>query len=149
MVVVMPRLTHSALAAALLAVPFASEPAPTILGFKRDSYVGIHFKTPVSPPQGSAGTWFNPTSNPGPNLTMAISTECGDFSAHLPSPGCLVPNVPSADAPMVYWWFGTTFPNTTCNLQPNTNYYVNIMQTDKASTLECSGNVCPAAAWRQ
>jgi len=37
MVVVMPRLTHSALAAALLAVPFASEPAPTILGFNAQS----------------------------------------------------------------------------------------------------------------
>lgn len=129
--------------------PGVSGSAPTILAFKRDSYVGIHFKTPVSPAPGTAGTWFNPTSNPGPNLTMAISTQCGDFTNHLPSPGCRVENVPTADAPMVYWWFGTTFPNTSCNLQPNTNYYVNIMQTDKASTLECSGNVCPAAAWRQ
>ena len=37
MVVVMPRLTHSALAAALLAIPFESEPAPTILGFNAQS----------------------------------------------------------------------------------------------------------------
>jgi N-acetylated-alpha-linked acidic dipeptidase len=37
MVVVMPRLTHSVLAAALLAIPFASEPAPTILGFNAQS----------------------------------------------------------------------------------------------------------------
>jgi hypothetical protein len=123
---------------------------PRILAFKRDSYVGIHFKTPAAPQAGLAGTFINSASAGGPNLTMAISTACGDFSANLPTPGCVKANIPSADSLLSYWNFGGGNPAGVCNLAPNTDYYVNMMMTDKASTVECaaSSQVCPPSPWR-
>jgi hypothetical protein len=131
-----------------VAWPGVTGSAPRINAFKRDSYVGYHFKTPLAPLPGLASTFTNPTWNPSPALTMAISTACGDFSAHLPTPGCLKQNMPSNDQPMVYWQFATTSPTLACNLLPNTDYYVNIMLYDKTSTVECaaSSNVCPIVA---
>lgn len=130
--------------------PGVSGSAPIFKNFRRDSYVALHFHTPAAPNPFLASTFVNPTANPGPGLTMAISYACGDFYASLPTAGCLKEDVPSADAPMVYWQFRDTSPATACNLMPNTDYWVNIMQTDRNSTVECSSStVCPAAAWRQ
>jgi hypothetical protein len=77
---------------------------------------------------------------------MAISTVCGDFSEHLPSPGCFVDHVfgdppgtgvPTDGSLMVFWKFTSSSPLTSCNLQPNTDYYVNFIQTDPLSNRGC------------
>lgn len=113
--------------------------SPVIRSFGRSQYVGAHFKTRSSV-TGLSGGFSNPSFAAGPNITMAISTACGDFSANLPTAGCLRADVPTADANLVQWKFSTNAPGSYCNLQPNTDYYVNIMLTDHLSTTECSAN---------
>lgn len=128
---------------------------PVMRQFGQTHYAGIHFKTPLAGqiPLGRNGQFLNPSSPGGPNIIMAISTACGDFSANLPTPGCLVDRqygeqsplgIPSADVNTVYWKFGTTTnPNGVCLLQPNTDYYMNIIFADPTSTKNCTGTVCP------
>jgi hypothetical protein len=129
--------------------PGVTGSSPIIAAFRRGSYVSLHFKTPPAPAVGLAGTYRNPTAEPGNPLTMAISRACGDFSNHLPTPGCLRENVPANDERMVYWQFATTSPSTACNLEPNTDYYISIMQTDVDSQAKCHApSICPASAWR-
>jgi hypothetical protein len=129
--------------------PGVTGSSPIFAGFRRDSYVALHFKTPLAPATGLAGTYRNPTAEPGNPLTMAISRACGDFNKHLPTQGCLKENAPANDERMVYWQFKTTSPATSCNLQPNTDYYINIMQTDVNSQAKCHAPaICPASVWR-
>jgi hypothetical protein len=128
--------------------PGVTGSAPTLMQFRRGYYIAAHFHTPANPQPGLAGRFVNPTANNGPPLTMAISRVCGDFSRHLPTPGCLKQSVPSSDWPMVYWQFAHTSPSTACNLEPDSDYWVNLMQSDPSSPIECMGQVCPAAAWR-
>ena len=109
--------------------------SPVLRNFQRTSYVGAHFRTTGSTTW--TGDFTNPSFAAGPNMTMAISTVCGDFSQHLPTPGCLRTNVPTADAALVKWKMTSNAPDYFCNLQPNTDYYVNFMFTDPTSTVEC------------
>lgn len=120
--------------------------SPVVLAFTRRSYFGAHFRTPTTPGTMS-GNFSNPSFYGGPNVTMAISTVCGDFSDHLPTPGCLADDVPTSDANLVSWKFTPNAPNSWCILQPNTDYYVNIKNTDPTSNVECpvSRSRCPVA----
>ena len=109
--------------------------SPVLRSFGRGNYVGAHFRTTSS--TSVSGNFSNPTLAAGPNATMAISTVCGDFSDHLPTPGCLVTNVATADANLVRWKMTANNPSGSCNLQPNTDYYVNWMLHDATSDTEC------------
>ncbi|NCT66773.1 MAG: hypothetical protein GXC76_03910 [Rhodanobacteraceae bacterium] len=135
----------------------ATQPAPyawpgvggdvTLRQFPRSGYIGAKFTTPPAGQAGSMQGWFLSSSSAiNPNLIMAISTACGDFSDHLPSPGCKIDarpgdpagtGVPSSDGQMVGWKFTTNNPTGACNLLPNTDYYVNIMYADPTSTTGC------------
>lgn len=138
--------------------PGVNGASPVIRQFKKTSYMGIHFRTPLASqiPVGRHGAFRNPSFVGGPNLTMAISAACGDFSASLPTPGCLADHeygnplgsgISTSDIQMVYWHFDTANPATTCVLQPDTDYYVNIIQTDPTSTKSCvAGFTCPSPA---
>ncbi len=109
--------------------------APVLRQFNRNSYFGAHFKT--GPITGINASFLAPSGVGGPNVSMAISKACGDFSAQLPTPGCVKLNVPTSDTTMVLWKFTTNNPTGYCNLLPDTDYYVNMMFTDSASTVEC------------
>lgn len=113
--------------------------SPVITKFGRSRYIGAHFRTPASV-SGLSGGFSNPSFAGGPNVTMAISGMCGDFDEFLPTPGCLKTQVPTSDANLVQWKFSSNAPSSWCNLQPNTDYYVNVMFSDPASTVECSRN---------
>lgn len=128
--------------------PGVTGSAPIFMAFQRTSYIGLHFKTLANPAPGFANVFVNPTSNAAPPITMSISLQCGDFTAHLPSPGCLRQNVHSADEQLMYYQFANTSPSTACNLKPNTDYYVNIIQTDPTSQEKCTKPACSVAAWR-
>jgi len=128
--------------------PGVAGAAPVIKEFHRWNYIAAHFRTPSTVSPGFASRFVNPTAIGGPNSTMAISRACGDFANHLPTPGCLSRDVPTADAQMVYWQFSTWSPQTACNLETDTDYYVNIIQSDEDSHTECAGDICPVAPWR-
>jgi len=109
--------------------------APVIRFFPRHAYIGAHFHTPAS--SGYNGHFSNPSFVIGPNIHMAISKRCGDFGAYLPTPGCLARDVPTADSNLVSWKFTANAPAGYCNLQPDSDYYVNIVITDPDTTVEC------------
>ncbi len=114
--------------------------SPVLGSFARASYIGAHFRTTSDTTR--LGHFSNPSFVAGPNVTMAISTQCGDFSAHLPTPGCIATDVPPSDANLVSWKLTPNNPTGSCNLQPNTDYYVNMTFTDPAAIV----NGCPSGA---
>lgn len=78
---------------------------------------------------------------------MAISTRCGDFTQALPTPGCLADaaygelpwtGVPTADKPLVGWKFTPNAPGSWCNLQPNQDYWVNLMFANPLDFFNCN-----------
>jgi len=109
--------------------------APLIRDFPRGSYVAAHFRTPSA--SGSNGSFANPSYALGPPVTFAISRRCGDFDDYMETVGCLARDVPAADANLVKWKFTTNAPGSWCNLQPDTDYYVNMIFADPASTERC------------
>ncbi|MBN8726611.1 MAG: hypothetical protein J0H15_02770 [Xanthomonadales bacterium] len=127
--------------------------APVLKSVPRQGYIGAHFKTTASPPP--SGFFINPSFQISPNLIMSISKVCGDFSEQLPTPGCLrdapygeAPGsgTPSSDTSMVSWKFTSNNPTGYCNLQPNTDYYINIMFANPAA---CTGERCNIAVINQ
>lgn len=120
-----------------VAWPGITGASPVFHGFKRYNFIAIKFRTPAHV-TGAKGRFTNPSYVFGPPITMAISTSCGDFSEHLPTPGCLVENVYTSDDNLVGWKFTQNAPNDQCNLSPNTDYYVNIMLADPESTHQCN-----------
>ena len=109
---------------------------PVITSFPRGGYICAHFHT-VANANGLLGNFSNPSLVQGPNLTMAISRRGGDFASDLPTPGCVAANVPTADSNMVRWKFTANAPGSYCNLQVDSDYYVNLMFTEAGSDVEC------------
>lgn len=105
--------------------------SPVMINFPARGYICAKFRTPANMPTRNGG-FRNPTyiRDQSPSQTMAISTVGGDFSAHLPTPGCLVRNVPASDGNLVQWKGLTNNPTGSCNLQPSTDYYLNITLGD-------------------
>jgi hypothetical protein len=68
---------------------------------------------------------------------MAISRRCGDFDDYMETVGCLARDIPTSDAVLVRWKFTANAPGSFCNLQPDTDYYVNVIIGDPASTDGC------------
>lgn len=123
--------------------------APTWKAFRMDSYIGLRFTTPATPQAGFATTVKIPTAVGSPRVTMAISLACGDFSKHLPAPGCLVVG-PPPDQPVLYQYFAPPGSGA-CPLKSGTTYYLNAMYTDTTDRTRCtmsSGAVCRLAIWR-
>lgn len=123
--------------------PGVNGAGPVIRAFKRHGFLAAHFNT---------GGYDVPTygviayaSNiGGPNVDIRISQTCGDFSEDVADPACLV-QAASDDSPAIRWKFGTGNTGSYCNLQPNTDYYINIKYHDPASAIECpvGANACP------
>ena len=128
--------------------PGVTGAAPVFKQFHRWNYVAAHFRTPASVPPGMYGSYVNPASIATPTTTIAISYACGDFTRRLPSPGCLGRNVPSADTMLLFWQFHTNSPALACDLRPNTDYYINVIQSDPVYDPECIGEICAIAPWR-
>ena len=110
--------------------------APVVRLFPRNAYIAAYFHTPAA--SGHNGNFVNPSYVSGPPLTFAISRRCGDFRDHLETAGCLARDVPTGDAALVGWKFTANAPGSWCNLKPDTDYYVNIVISDPASTDGCS-----------
>jgi hypothetical protein len=119
--------------------------APVIRLFPRWGYIAAHFRTPDDV-AGMSGHLDNPSYVAGPNVIMAISAKCGDFTQYLPTPGCRADagigdppwsGVPTADKPLVPWKFSPNAPGSQCNLQPGRDYYVNLMFADPADPINC------------
>lgn len=111
--------------------------SPVVRQFPRTSYMAAHFHTPATASTQN-GSFVNPSYVSGPPVTFSISRRCGDFDDYMETVGCLARDVPTSDANLVKWKFTTNSPGAFCNLQPDTDYYVNIIIADPASTDGCS-----------
>jgi len=124
--------------------PGVTGSSPVMRQFGRTNFVAAHFNTGAhaSP---TSGWIIYPTNIGGPNIDIAISPTCGDFSANVPNPGCSIQNAASDDSRAISWKFTSGNTTSYCNLQPNTDYYVNIKLHDPTSPVECaaSASVCP------
>lgn len=105
--------------------------SPVVINFPARGYICAKFRTPTNVSTRN-GHFSNPSYilAQSPSQTMAISTVGGDFSAHLPTPGCVVRNVPASDANLLQWKGTANNPTGSCNLSPNTDYYLNITLGD-------------------
>lgn len=123
--------------------PGRSGSGPNITQFGRHDFVAAHFRTPAA--STAIGFFSYPESFPGPNIDMKISTACGDFTPNTANPACLATNVFSSGVSFLYWNFTGGSPNFKCQLQTNTDYYVNMKMTDPNSPVECATGspICP------
>lgn len=127
---------------------FSDAPAPTLRNFGKWNYVAAHFRTPAAPGNLSGRFGYSEVpSSPPARVTMAISSTCGDFAAHLPTPGCLKADVDAGNA-LVFWHFSTTAPDTACALQPGADYYVNIMIANPESVVPQAVVVGMNSVWQ-
>ena len=110
----------------------------------RYNYVAAHFHTGANS-SGQYGYLVYATNIGGPNIDLRISQTCGDFSGAPANPACSKSNVASDGNPSINWWVKQGNVGTYCNLQPDTDYYLNVRFTNPASTVECAANqyVCP------
>lgn len=77
---------------------------------------------------------------PGPNLTVAISSTCGDFN---PSSSICAATGVSGGQIAGKWKLPTATQTNGCVLTPGQSYYLNIKATNPAQTSsDCSGNIC-------
>lgn len=113
---------------------------PVVINFPANGYICARFRTPANVNTRN-GRFSNPSylRAQSPSLTMAISTAGGDFNAHLPTPGCVVRNVPASDSNLPQWKGTANNPTGSCNFQPNTDYYLNITLGDVPG---CSRATC-------
>ena len=117
-------------------VPGAS---PTIATIGKTEYVGAKFHVPANVFPTASGTFKHVSYNGGPDLDFSISRICGDFES---VEGCSASGAASDDNAMVAWRIGASTPYR-CGLEPDTDYYVNIRFTNRATTgPDCSGSVC-------
>jgi hypothetical protein len=131
--------------------PGVNGAGPVIRSFGRRVYIGAHFNTGTSGPP-MYGFLAYATNVGGPDLDIKISRQCGDFSVNEANPACTVRAV-SDDSPAIRYKFGSGNTSSYCNLQPNTDYYLNIRMHDPASPTECpvTSSVCPfysVSNWR-
>jgi hypothetical protein len=122
--------------------PGLSGSTPLILDFTKTGYLAAKFHTSPDPSDMLQGM-FKYTSYPfmGPDLDVSISGQCADFSPEQTS--CVWSNVAPIDQGFLYWRFsaGDLFH---CQLQPDTDYYVNVRFNDPTATApQCSDVACP------
>jgi hypothetical protein len=118
-------------------IPGAS---PTIKTIGKTEYVGAKFHVPAFTPPTVSGSFKHVMYSGGPRLDFSISRFCGDF--HPEEDGCSVTGAAADDNAMVHWRVSAG-DHWHCGLQPDTDYYVNIRFTDRATTgPDCFGSTC-------
>lgn len=112
--------------------------SPLFPAFKRGGFMALHFNSGKQT-AASFGALGYLTFAGGPDITVSISTRCGDFDAQA-RPACRVTAIPSDDGNH-FGWTGNSANNVKCPLAPDTDYYLNIKYTDPNSRTECASGV--------
>jgi len=119
--------------------PGVAGASPTIKTIGKTEYVGAKFHVPANVVPLTNGSFKHVMYSGGPALDFSISRVCGDFE---PVEGCSVSDAAPDDFAMVRWRIGLG-NRWYCGLEPDTDYYVNIRFTNRATTgPDCFGTTC-------
>jgi hypothetical protein len=116
--------------------PGASDSMPSILNFGKDTYIAAQFDVTPNTPISLYGWLTHTEYNYGADLTVSISTECGDFNP--PNPKCVVAS--TSGQLLVPWALPP--PASFCPLAQGQSYFLNLEITDP----DRFSSTCPAAA---
>ena len=115
-----------------------------IKNLQKTGYIAAKFTVPEDLPLNQWGLFTHGETITGPNLTMKVSSQCGDFSTPIVEPLCLRTDMPPGQ-PMVKWRVPTAAGVVGCTVVPGQTYFVNLKVTDPATTHDdCSGATCKA-----
>lgn len=125
--------------------PGASGAVPAIAGWGKTQYVAAKFTVPAGFVPNVYETLGVSTYNSGPELTMSVSQQCGDFSTPT-NQYCMKTGVDTGD----YFWKVVVSPYTNgCPLIPGQSYYINMKMTAPQAS-DCGGqSVCKLATTNQ
>jgi hypothetical protein len=125
--------------------PGANGAVPAIAGWGKTQYIAAKFTVPAAFNPGVYETLGVSTYNSGPELTMAVSQQCGDFSTPA-NQWCMKSGVDTGD----FFWKVVVSPYTNgCPLIPGQTYYINMKMTAPLAT-DCGGqSVCKLATTNQ
>jgi hypothetical protein len=121
-------------------IPFPGRNVFAIIrNMQKNGILALKFTAPLSP-MNSWGIFNHAATMPGPNLSYAISTACGDFSPA--DSRCHAENIgPGVNAMM--WKLPNYTGPALCPLVPGGVYYKNIKMTNPPAThFECTGSTC-------
>lgn len=109
---------------------------PVLRSIPKLFYIALHFKTPATGPWTSQYTYsdYAKINNFAPLLTVAISKFPGDFATGLATPGCVRSSTPAANGNLLLAKSTTNAGGSWCNLQPNTDYWFNVMPSEPLVT---------------
>jgi hypothetical protein len=113
---------------------------PIILNFSETGYLALEFHVPPDVPTNRVGWLTHTEYNYGKDLTVAISTECGDF--HPPSQACHAETVSGQN--LGPWRVNTN--GGFCLLSPDTNYFLNLKITDPEQSSSSCAPLAPSCA---
>jgi hypothetical protein len=122
-------------------VPWPGKNGYAIMVLNRNLFMSTRFTVPAS---GLSPTLHGLISHgetiPGPNLTLSISDQCGDFNP--PSSFCSTTDAGPGQI-MAKWRLPTGTGNA-CVLTPGQEYYVNFKLTNPnaVDTNDCDANIC-------
>ena len=107
---------------------------------QKTGYIAAKFTVPLTGlPANQWGQFSHGETLPGPNLTMAVSSECGDFQPEEAS--CVRSDQPPGG--LLSRWKVPTSATTGCTLVPGQTYYVNFKMTNPPATHDdCAGSTC-------
>jgi hypothetical protein len=119
--------------------PGVNGTSPVLQDFRRSNFLAAHFRTGTN--TSRFGSFYTTYAN-SPNIDMAISRQCGDFT--YVEAGCIQTNVPRNAERLGTFTFATNNA-TKCILQPNTDYWVNMKYTNQVPTSGCPSGAeyCP------
>ena len=110
----------------------------------RVGYFGARFTTTEAPT--APGYFIYGNYGGSIPISISISRACGDFNGDPSVNACYVSNHPSDDGTTLRWQFGTGISPYRCYLQPDTEYYLNVMFTDPHPTDPNLAQKCASAS---
>lgn len=113
---------------------------PAIMSFGKTQFIAAKFTVPANVAPNMVGNFGYGSYFSGPAVTLAISATCGDFN---PPSACV--KTKTGGESFSKWAINP--PNSGyCQLNPGTDYYINIKLADPTySGVGCSSSICQIA----
>jgi hypothetical protein len=133
---------HSTGTDTIVSWPGRSDAYPSILAFNKTGYIAAKFTVPTNVNTILYGWLTHAEYNYSTDVTVSISTSCGDF--HPADPACSATTTSGQN--LVPWRLPTSANHSFCLLTPGTTYYLNIKAANPATPwIGCPANQATCA----